>query len=220
MTDEAYWRTAKDPDGMLMLLGEVAIKRKSVMFACACCRIIWHLMTDERSRRVVEAAEQWAEGLVLAAQVHQLRRAAVPAELAPDVRPLLLGSARSSYWAAQAAVAVFDVNGAAAHAAWCARRANPGTREEARQADLLRDVFGNPFQVQDVAAAWLRWHGGLVPRMARDIHSGRRWGELPVLADALEEAGCADPEVLGHLRGPGPHVAGCWVLDLLTRGAS
>jgi len=51
--------------------------------------------------------------------------------------------------------------------------------------------------------------------MARQADESGGYGGLPVLADALEEAGCTDADLLGHLRGPGPHVRGCWVLDLL-----
>jgi hypothetical protein len=54
-----------------------------------------------------------------------------------------------------------------------------------------------------------------VPRLVRGIHEERAFDRLAVLADALEEAGCADADILSHLRGPGPHVRGCWVVDLL-----
>jgi hypothetical protein len=62
---------------------------------------------------------------------------------------------------------------------------------------------------------WLSWNNGTVPKLARLIYDERRWDELPVLADALEEADCSDAAILGHLRGEGPHARGCWVLDLL-----
>ena len=51
--------------------------------------------------------------------------------------------------------------------------------------------------------------------LAQAIYEERRFGDLPVLADALEEAGCTDADILSHCRGPGPHVRGCWVVDLL-----
>jgi hypothetical protein len=62
---------------------------------------------------------------------------------------------------------------------------------------------------------WLTWRGGTVAALARAIEASRRWRDLPVLADALEEAGCADPEILGHCRRPGEHGRGCWVVALL-----
>jgi hypothetical protein len=65
-----------------------------------------------------------------------------------------------------------------------------------------------------IPPAWLAW-GGLVPTLARAIREERRFQDLPVLADALEDAGCTDADILGHCRAGGPHLRGCWVLDLL-----
>jgi hypothetical protein len=92
-----------------------------------------------------------------------------------------------------------------------------------RLAGLLYDLFGNPFRPTPAAnSAWLAWNGGTVPRLAavayeeRDLPSGHLdAGRLAVLADALEDAGCGEAELLGHLRGPGPHVRGCFALDVL-----
>ena len=64
-------------------------------------------------------------------------------------------------------------------------------------------------------SAWLAWNLGTIPRLARGIYEAREWASLPILADALDEAGCDDEPILRHLRYPGPHVRGCWVLDLL-----
>jgi hypothetical protein len=55
----------------------------------------------------------------------------------------------------------------------------------------------------------------MVPNLAEGIYEQRRFQDLPILADALEEAGYADAALLEHLRGPGPHVRGCWVVDLI-----
>jgi hypothetical protein len=67
-----------------------------------------------------------------------------------------------------------------------------------------------------VEAAWLAWGDGVVARLVRSIHDSRRFEDLPILADALDEAGCDDEALLSHLRGPGPHVRGCHVIDWLT----
>jgi hypothetical protein len=87
--------------------------------------------------------------------------------------------------------------------------------ERAWLCSVLRDLFGNPFRPVVVDPSWLAWNDGCVPKVARAIYDERRFADLPVLADALEEAGCTDAELLGHLRGPGPHVRGCWPLDAL-----
>jgi hypothetical protein len=95
--------------------------------------------------------------------------------------------------------------------------------ESGVQAALLRCVFSNPFRpLPALDPAWLTWNGGTVPRLAAVAYEGRQLpsghldpARLAVLADALEEAGCTDPHLLDHLRGPGPHYRGCWPLDLL-----
>ncbi len=77
-------------------------------------------------------------------------------------------------------------------------------------------MFGNPFRERPaVAPAWLAWEGGTVPRLARAVYDERAFERLPVLADALEEAGCTNEDVLIHLRAPRAHARGCWALDRL-----
>jgi hypothetical protein len=66
-----------------------------------------------------------------------------------------------------------------------------------------------------VDSAWFTWNGGTMQRLAQGIYDLRVFDRLPLLADALEDAGCTDADLLGHLRGPGPHVRGCWALDLI-----
>jgi hypothetical protein len=91
-------------------------------------------------------------------------------------------------------------------------------REREAQAVLLRDVIGNPFRR---AADW-PWLTPTIASLARAAYDERALpagtldpARLAVLADAIEEAGCSDVEVVSHLRGPGPHVRGCWVVDQL-----
>jgi hypothetical protein len=80
------------------------------------------------------------------------------------------------------------------------------------QAGLLRDVLGNPFRPAAIAPSLLT---STVVSLAEGIYADRAFDRLPILADALEDAGCDDPDLLGHCRGPGPHVLGCWVIDLV-----
>jgi hypothetical protein len=79
----------------------------------------------------------------------------------------------------------------------------------------LRDLFGNPLRPIQIDPAWLRWRDGTAVHIAQSIYDERRLQDLPILADALEEAGCTDPDILGHCRGPGEHVRGCWAVDLI-----
>jgi hypothetical protein len=88
---------------------------------------------------------------------------------------------------------------------------------------LVRDLFGNPFRPVLVKPEWLSWQGGLVARLAEAAYERRGTPDgllcpdtLAVLADALEEAGCDEESMLNHLREPGPHARGCWVVDRLT----
>jgi hypothetical protein len=85
--------------------------------------------------------------------------------------------------------------------------------EEMRaQAALLRDIFGNPFRAVTTDTSWLT---AKARKLAQPMYSRRRFQETPHLADALEEAGCTNREILDHCRGPGPHLRGCWVIDLV-----
>jgi hypothetical protein len=115
---------------------------------------------------------------------------------------------------------------AAYNAAWAATQPgqimpDDGGLSEARLAtelailcDLLRDIFV-PFAAVGVAPAWRSWSGSLIPKLAEAIYDERAFVRLPILGDALEDAGCTDTAILDHCHGPGPHVRGCWVIDLI-----
>ena len=80
---------------------------------------------------------------------------------------------------------------------------------------LLHEAFGNPFRSVALDPAWLSWHDGLLVSMARQMYESRDFTDMPILADALEEAGCTDQDILGHCRSRSEHVRGCWVVDLV-----
>jgi hypothetical protein len=231
---EAEWLSANDPDEMLdHLQVEVgaarrpAGRRKLRLFACACCRRIWHLL-DEGGRKAVAAAEGFAEGLV---DRHELARAR---QVAAWNRGAFARADPLVYAAWEAGRLVtwpLDVQELARQVArWAAlavRVRPPGTMrgiwwgegpdpdeglnpaERAAQADLLREVFGNPFDPlpRRPFSADLR-------SLARSCQGDRAL--FPVLADALDDLGAEGPA--GHLRQEG-HVKGCHVLDwVLGRG--
>lgn len=83
----------------------------------------------------------------------------------------------------------------------------------ARLADAIRDILGNPYQPRPMPPEWRMGHGGATLLLAREIHESGRYHEMPILGDALEEAGCDDPVILQHCRSGGEHHAGCWVID-------
>ena len=102
-------------------------------------------------------------------------------------------------------------------------------QERPRYAHFLRDIFGNPFKRKFwaesweqkanghviVDPAWVRWQDGTVATIAQAIDEGGKFEEMPILADALDDAGCDNEDLLRHCRAEGPHVRGCWALDLL-----
>lgn len=99
---------------------------------------------------------------------------------------------------------------------WLMRKSD----EMAAQCALLRCLFGNPFHPSPpLPAAVLAWNDHLVPRLARSIYEERRWRDLPLLADALLDAGCEDEALMEHCRGGGEHARGCYAVDvILGRG--
>jgi hypothetical protein len=104
-------------------------------------------------------------------------------------------------------------------AAWATANQTQGTggveELEGRRAQcgLLRDIFGNPFRPVTADPNWLT---SSVLALARQVYEARDFAPMPILADALQDAGCDNPDILAHCRGPGPHVRGCWVVDLLS----
>jgi hypothetical protein len=135
-------------------------------------------------------------------------------------------AAAASYIAGSTADAAFYATYEGADAVELVRRKNVegvstpadsiwATEEEA-QSVLLRCVFGPlPFRSVPFDSSLLVWNDGTVPKMARSIYDERAFDRLPILADALEDAGCTDRDILGHCRQPGEHVRGCWVVDLI-----
>jgi hypothetical protein len=94
------------------------------------------------------------------------------------------------------------------------------SQERQAQADLLRDIFGDLFQPLKLDPGWVAWNGGTVNKIAREIYDTRAFEQMPILADALEDAGCDDHQFLDHCRGPGLHARGCHVLDLIRNPQS
>lgn len=88
--------------------------------------------------------------------------------------------------------------------------------ERKEHARLFRDLIFNPFRpLPTIAPSLLHWNDATIPKLAQFIYDERRFDDLPILADALIDAGCANTDILEHCRSGGPHVRGCWVLDLL-----
>jgi hypothetical protein len=200
---------------MVDYLGKAASDRKLRLFAIACCRQIWHLLGDRRSREIIAVAERHAGG---AANDEELAAAGEAASKVDN------GSLDTEYYAAEAASRLFwrvdDGFGSGYHAKllWYDVQYTLGKAGD-RLSGLLRDVIGNPFRRVGVSPAW-RTHTSVALAQAAYNERNPAGGELDrarlfVLADALEEAGCTEQAILDHLRSPGPHARGCWPVDLL-----
>ena len=221
------WECCTDPETMLEFLRARgrASDRKVRLFAVACCRAIWKLLGDGRSRRAVEVAEAATEGRVGEVELHTAWAAAREVADTSQAEVWQRMAARAAAatvsgpgWGA-ATSAVNEASMAGALVA--SNRATAFQEGRRRLAALLRDVFGPlPFGPGAVDPAWLAWHGAAILKLAQAVYEERQQpsghldaGRLAVLADMLEEAGCCDAEMLSHLRGAGPHVRGCWVVD-------
>lgn len=228
--DELQWLTSTDPQVMLEFLrdsGKLS-ERKARMFAVACCRSVWLSLTVS-TKGAVEVVERFVEGQAGEQEfrVHVFLQAAQSSN--PE-RDLLLGLAYhpGTIWNPDHATAIRRLVAACAEAKGSAFTASM----HKKQAALLRDLLRNPFRLPPLLPpSILTWNDGCIVKLATaayDEHilpSGHLDNvRLAILADALEEAGCHDAEILGHLRQPGLiHVRGCWALDCVlgrerTRG--
>jgi hypothetical protein len=223
---EAEWLACTDPTPMLEFLGEKASNRKLRLFAVACCRRVWQLVDDEPSRTAVDVAERLADGQATNAE----RRTAAVAGY-PRKGPATIG------WQAVACVVSLPAkhaadrtshNSASAlgrasttipykptssdNTAYFAAVAEGEAKERKAQTPLLRDIIGTPFRSVVFDPSWCMPE---VVKLAQVMYDQRAFDRMPELADALEEAGCSDADILDHCRQPGEHVRGCWVVDLL-----
>jgi hypothetical protein len=211
--NEARWLGCTDLQAMLTFLRGRASERKLRLFAVACCRRIDRLLTAPEARAALEVAERFADGRAPPRELRAARRA-VPRR-SPEWFVRAVAERGAGYAAAEVAAAVPQVaagQGAVAGTPlWTFRR----TAEQRALCVLLREVVGNPFRSPRCEPAWLEWNGGCVLGLAQSIYEERAFERVPVLGDALEEAGCGDEAMLAHCRAPGGHVRGCWIVDLL-----
>lgn len=233
---EQEWLECADPRPMLSELGTAATMRKQRLLGLACCRRLSDLLQHGHLQQALRTADAWIEGTIGPALRKQARRAAHATAAAASGSTLEAGLtlSDSAAWAVQRLLkrGSLDVShllfalaearlkevGARTHLCGTPQQVREIASLEARksaergQCDLLRDIFGNPFRPIAVDPAWLT---STVVSLATAMHADRAFDRLPILADALEVAGCDNTDVLNHCRQPGEHVRGCWVVDLL-----
>jgi hypothetical protein len=220
-------------------------RRKVRLYAVACCRRVWPLLgdsepllDDSRSRNAVEASGSYADGLLTDEELLAIQAQARKVDLNTVMPPRYVGgseqwgqrASKSILLALQAAVAVASPNiddvlavireisnvglemaleRPRSTKAWSARIGS------GVQSSMLRDIVGNPFQSVSLDPRVLLWEGGTCRKIAEGIYAEGAFDRMPILHDALLDAGCADEELLTHCRNPKGHVRGCWALDLL-----
>ncbi|OAI46028.1 hypothetical protein AYO44_12155 [Planctomycetaceae bacterium SCGC AG-212-F19] len=256
---EQEWLSCSDPQLSLEFLRGKASDRKLQMFACACARLMPHLMAVPQLAQLVEIAERNVDGAALDAELLIAMEAALHLPHAPRKNYTEVDGGYTHYDIVEDggidlsySVEYFRtlhhreaVEGAlwTTFAVWkeswpkasrgmeqvqratltfatscdrgyhlCRSAVEHWFTESPKQAALLRDIFNSPFRPIAVDS---RWRTSTVTSLAQGIYDKRAFDRMPILADALEDSGCDNAEVLNHCRQPGVHVRGCLLIDLL-----
>jgi hypothetical protein len=201
---EQEWMDCTDPTPMLQFLASRKNKRKLAMFGVARCRHISRLCSDERGLIAIDVSERYADRK---AKINEVRVACRNAreDESGIARPL-------GQYVYEIAVLCNGAFNAFLVSEYALKAALDQSGEKALQCTLLREIFGNPFRRIRISRHWLT---PAVKQLAEKIYAESSFGYLRMLADALEEAGCTDAAILDHCRSKGPHVKGCWVIDVL-----
>jgi hypothetical protein len=235
-----YWEVCRNPQFMLDHLRRsfserklllVSCERKLLLVGCAVCRLVWHTFTDERSRTAIEVVERYVDGLARHVDMVKANQAAVEAlrELLSPADPSLNVASHAGRCSMLAARDLTNTPEGDNRLPALWEKVVQGTasaqsteqvhyRQNRRlTANVLRDVFGNPFRTPTpLPHPVLTWNDHTVPRIAEGIYAERAFRRMPILHDALLDAGCTDEALLSHCRNPEGHVLGCWAIDLLT----
>lgn len=242
---EVEWLECTDPMPMLTFLRGKVSDRKLRLFSVACCYRILRSIRKKHSQQegevnsskfhwFIQFAEQYAEGIVDPRTVerHEAYYAyyrtrsdqtilGKTAEIADDVIRADAGQAATSGTRAAgvaAHIAVYGLDNAPPTTAeTIAAYRNLKAAEQTTLSCLVRCIFGLAFTTAIIEPAWLTWNNSTVGRIATTICDERGFDRMPILADALEEAGCDNADILNHCRQPGEHARGCWVIDALLQ---
>ena len=228
MTGEAWEQKSTDSIPMLLYLRDKTSERKVLLFNCACCRRIWAKL-DSEDQVAIEHAEAHPddpaalqelqlrlepERSAALAMVGLMDRTAHPvsdslAQLLTNRTNLRMRLLGGLGWGI-GSLAHHSALAASGEPVWKGSAAQ--ALELRAQAELVREVFGNPFRPISLDLHWLTSN---VVDLARTIYGEQACARLPILADALMDAGCENADILEHCKRTGPHVRGCWVVDLL-----
>jgi hypothetical protein len=228
---EQQWLASTDPDAMARFLWTRQLDyRKLRLCALACCRRAAHLLHNDLHRQALDVAARYADGKARYAELALADHLALNApgpevDYSDDWRDTPEARRRKAVgmveWAACSCARASRIEGVT-HVPGNVLRAlgltGENVRREARLfAQCFRDIIGNPFRNLWVDTSWLTSNGGKVKRLAEKIDRQGCYEELPALAEALEQAGCSDANILSHCWDEGPHHPGCWVPELLLQ---
>ena len=200
---EAEWLASDDREAMLNWAERTCwSERKSCLLACACYRKVGDLLTAGL-RDVLRIVERYVDGRASTTKLANALRKWPFTWSAPSVNP-----------APQSASATFAaLMDARRLASLYQGEGDPRTRARSLyQAVMIRDIFGNPFRPVSFDPSW---RTGTAIRLAQVMYETRDFAAMPILSDALQDAGCEHADILDHCRGDSPHVRGCWVVDLV-----
>jgi hypothetical protein len=224
---EQDWLRSNMPVHLFARAGRMGIARSAAgrrrlrLLACASCRCGWDLF-DASARAAIETAERFADGQATATELDAAN--AVAAQMLTKLGLALPYPNDSSYRLLREKTghlerALFWVtsqrNARRLAENTCVEMIAVCPAARAAEAALIHCLLGNPYRHMKLPSAVLSWNGGTVDNMARTIDEERRFADLKILADALEEAGCTDAVLLAHCRGRGPHAHGCHVLEAI-----
>jgi hypothetical protein len=203
---ETEWSACGDPIVMVDFLQGVSSARKLRLFAVSACRAIKIKDYHPAMWEALLAAERYADRLIDEQQLWTVQRTALQVGnklqmFSPDLWPA---------WCAGVRIDVLNIT-----KSFCYSSKRPADVVLLKLCQLLRDIVGNPFHLALLVHSWLAWNDATIPKIAQAIYDERAFDRMPILADALEDAGCDDADILRHCREPGEHVRGCWVIDLL-----
>jgi hypothetical protein len=203
---EYQWLNVNEPLQMLDFVLGRASERKLRLFCCACWRPLANTWVYSSLREVLDAAEAFAEGKAGRGRLKRI----VAHRSGSDCEGIRWLAAKRATQAVRETVRCSAL--ASSYLAGWGTHSDLWITARRRQAIYLREIFGNPFSVRAIQSRWLT---STVTFLAQVASEDRDYAVLPLLGDALEEAGCSDQAILQHCRGNGEHVRGCWVLDLI-----
>ena len=220
--DAESWDKSLDLVKLVRSIDPQQDDRKLRLFAVACCRRVLTHTTDASAKRLVELIEQLADGKgdpeslrIVWSKVPFYPHAEGAAKQAAALDCASWRATIDCYWRAahQAEEATADTIDEPDSSEVRIRKYEQRGRERSAQLRLLRDIVGNPFRPVAFSPAWRTDTAVL---LARQMYDSRDFSAMPILADALQDAGCDHADILSHCRDANqPHVRGCWVVDLV-----